>query len=106
MQSAALALLFAALAGPPSSAVTMSLAWGVVAEPATAGEHSPGQVAEHLEFLQAHGWRAVRARDLGDLRGLRGLRGLGGPAGGEPSVLLTFDDPASALRYVVPLLDL
>jgi hypothetical protein len=103
MRSATLALLFAALAGSPVAAVAavaavpLSLAWGVVAEPATAGAHSPGQVAEHLEFLQAHGWRAVRAGDLGHL---------GDTASGERSVLLTFDDPASALRYVVPLLDL
>lgn len=94
MRCGTLALLLAALAGPPAAAGPLSLAWGVVAEPATAGEHSPGQVAEHLEFLQAHGWLAVRAGDLG------------GTASGERSVLLTFDDPASALRYVVPLLDL
>ncbi|MFL6289865.1 MAG: hypothetical protein ACJ759_03110 [Thermoanaerobaculia bacterium] len=95
MRSATLALLFAALAGAPAAAVTavpLGLAWGVVAEPATEGTHSPGQVAEHLEFLQAHGWQAVRAGDLGDSN--------------ERSVLLTFDDPASALYYVVPLLDL
>lgn len=95
MRSAMLALLFAALAGPPVSAVPLGLAWGVVAEPATAGTHSPGQVAEHLEFLQAHGWVAVRAGDLGH-----------SGDGSERSVLLTFDDPASALYYVVPLLDL
>jgi|GEM_PF-3343022 len=107
MRSATLALLFfAALAGSPVAAVAavaevpLSLAWGLVAEPATAGAHSPGQVAEHLEFLQAHGWRAVRARDLGH------PGDPGGTAGGERSVLLTFDDPASALLYVVPLLDL
>ncbi|HEX3128558.1 MAG TPA: hypothetical protein VH394_14600 [Thermoanaerobaculia bacterium] len=106
MRSATLALLFAALAGSPAAAiaagapVALSLAWGVVAEPATAGAHTPGQVAEHLEFLQAHGWKAVRAGDLGNL-------GNGSDtAGGERPVLLTFDDPASALRYVVPLLDL
>ena len=93
MRSATLAFLFAALAGPPAAAVPLSLAWGVVAEPATAGAHTPGQVAEHLEFLQAHGWRAIRASDLGG-------------TSNERSVLLTFDDPASALRYVVPLLDL
>ena len=68
MRSATLALLlFATLAGSPVAAVAavpLGLAWGVVAEPATAGAHSPGQVAEHLEFLQAHGWRAVRAGNL------------------------------------------
>jgi hypothetical protein len=92
MRSGTLALLCAALAVSPVAAAPLGLAWGVVAEPATAGALSPGQVAEHLEFLQAHGWRAVRAGESG------------GP--GERSVLLTFDDPASALRYVVPLLDL
>jgi peptidoglycan/xylan/chitin deacetylase (PgdA/CDA1 family) len=106
MRSATLALLFAALAGSPAAAIAavapiaLSLAWGVVAEPATAGAHTPGQVAEHLEFLQAHGWKAVRAGDLGKLGNVSDT------AGGERSVLLTFDDPASALRYVVPLLDL
>jgi peptidoglycan/xylan/chitin deacetylase (PgdA/CDA1 family) len=100
MRSATLALLFAALAGSPVApvaAIPLSLAWGAVAEPATAGAHTPGQVAEHLEFLQAHGWQAVRAGDLGNS---------GDMTSGERSVLLTFDDPASALRYVVPLLDL
>jgi hypothetical protein len=92
MRSGTLALLLAALAGPPVAAAPLGLAWGLVAEPVTAGALSPGQVAEHLEFLQAHGWRAVRA---GEVSGA-----------GERSVLLTFDDPASALRYVVPLLDL
>lgn len=85
-------LLVAAFAGPPVAAAPLGLAWGVVAEPATASAISPGQVAEHLEFLQAHGWLAVRAGDLG--------------GAGERSVVLTFDDPASALRYAVPLLDL
>lgn len=88
----ALALSF--FAAHPLAAVPLGLVWGVVAEPAAEGAHTPGQVAEHLEFLQAHGWRAVRSRDLGG----------GDP--GERSVLLSFDDPASALRYVVPLLDL
>jgi hypothetical protein len=106
MRSATLALLFAALAGSPVAAVPLSLAWGVVAEPATAGAHTPGQVAEHLEFLQAHGWRAVRAGDLDDLGDLGDLGNVSDTAGGERSVLLTFDDPASALLYVVPLLDL
>lgn len=103
MRSATLALLCAALAGPPAAAVAaapLGLAWGVVAEPATEGKHSPGQVAEHLEFLQAHGWLAVRAGDVGD------VGHPGGTGSGERSVLLSFDDPASALRYVVPLLDL
>jgi hypothetical protein len=66
----------------------------VVAEPATAGALTPGLVAEHLEFLQAHGWQAVRSGDPG------------GAGIDERSVLLSFDDPASALRYVVPLLEL
>jgi hypothetical protein len=64
----------------------------VVAEPATAGAIAPGQLAEHLEFLQAHGWKAVRSGEAG--------------GAGERTVLLGFDDPASALRYVVPLLEL
>ncbi|HKH48413.1 MAG TPA: hypothetical protein VKM72_27440 [Thermoanaerobaculia bacterium] len=88
------ALVLSALVGSSAAAAPLGLAWGVVAEPATAGAHTPGQMAEHLEFLQAHGWRAVRSRDLG------------GAELGERSVLLGFDDPASALRYVVPLLDL
>ncbi|HEV8582566.1 MAG TPA: hypothetical protein VGX68_26160 [Thermoanaerobaculia bacterium] len=92
MRSGMMIPLLAALAGAPAAAAPFGLAWGVIAEPVTAGALSPGQVAEHLEFLQAHGWRAVRTGDLAD--------------GGEHSVLLTFDDPASALRYVVPLLDL
>jgi hypothetical protein len=91
---AALALL----AVSPVQAAPLGLAWGVVAEPAvtgaiTPGAITPGQVAEHLEFLQAHGWQAVRGGNLGE-----------GP--GTRSVLLSFDDPASALRYVVPLLEL
>jgi hypothetical protein len=90
-----LALLLPALAGVPVAAAPLSLAWGVVAEPATAGVLTPGQVAEHLEFLEAHGWRAVRSADTADTA-----------AAGERSVLLSFDDPASALRYVVPLLEL
>jgi peptidoglycan/xylan/chitin deacetylase (PgdA/CDA1 family) len=92
MRSAMLALLLAVLSALPAAAAPLALAWGEVAEPVKAGALSPGQVAEHLEFLQAHGWQAVRARDLG--------------TAGERSVLLTFDDPASALRYVVPLLDI
>ncbi|HEX4962171.1 MAG TPA: hypothetical protein VF173_15150 [Thermoanaerobaculia bacterium] len=86
-------VLGAALAGFPAAAAPLGLAWGVVAEPATAGALTPGQVAEHLEFLQAHGWRAVRTGDAGT-------------GGGERSMVLSFDDPASALRYVVPLLAL
>jgi hypothetical protein len=88
----ALALLMILLAGP-AAADTLGLAWGAVAEPATAGALTPGQVAEHLEFLQAHGWRTVRASSLD-------------AAGGGKGVLLSFDDPASALRYAVPLLAL
>lgn len=87
-------LLSIAFAGAPAAAAPLGLAWGVIAEPATEGAHTPGQVAEHLEFLQAHGWRAVRSGALGDAETA------------ERSVLLSFDDPASALRYVVPLLDL
>ena len=87
-----LAVLMLLLAGP-ASAETPGLAWGAVAEPATAGALTPGQLAEHLEFLQAHGWRTVRASSLG-------------ADGGGKAVLLSFDDPASALRYVVPLLAL
>src|SRR5262249_54994815 len=101
MRSSTLALLLPALAGAPTAATpatpatpaaSLGLAWGLVAEPATAGAHTPGHVAEQLEFLQAHGWRAVRSGDPAR-------------AGGRP-VLLSFDDPASALRYVVPLLEL
>ena len=94
MRYGTLALLLAALAGPPAAAAPLGLAWDAVTEPAAASALTPGRLAEHLEFLQAHGWRAVRAADLG------------GAASGERTVLLTFDDPASALRYVVPLLDL
>lgn len=94
MRSWTLALLLSVLSIPAVQAAPLGLAWGVVAEPATAGAITPGQMAEHLEFLQAHGWQAVRG---------------GGPGGAgldERSVLLSFDDPASALRYVVPLLEL
>jgi hypothetical protein len=96
MRSRLLAALALACAVPavPIDATPLSLAWGAIAEPATEGVHTPGHVAEHLEFLQAHGWRAVRSRDLQ------------GADPGDRSVLLSFDDPASALRYVVPLLDL
>lgn len=90
----ALVLLLPVLAVPPVLASPLAFAWGEVAEPATAGAITPGQLAEHLEFLQAHGWQAVRSG------------GLGGEQSGERSVLLGFDDPASALRYVVPLLEL
>ena len=88
-----LLVLGSALAGLPAAAETLGLAWGVVAEPAAAGSLTPNQVAEHLEFLQAHGWQAVRA-------------GAAGTGDTEKSVVLGFDDPASALRYVVPLLAL
>jgi len=88
------ALALSVLAASPGAAVPLGLAWGVIAEPAVEGAHTPAQVAEHLEFLQAHGWRAVRSRDLG------------GTAADDRAVLLSFDDPASALLYVVPLLDL
>jgi len=85
------------LAGLPAAAATLGLAWSVIAETAETaqpGTFTPGQVAEHLEFLQAHGWQAVRSG------------GLSNPAGAANSVLLSFDDPASALRYAVPLLEL
>jgi hypothetical protein len=97
MRSPMTLLLLLSLSGVPVAAAPLGLAWGVVAEPATTGALTPGQVAEHLEFLQAHGWRAVRSGDLATAFGA---------GGGERSVLLSFDDPASALRYVVPLLDL
>ncbi|HEV8238238.1 MAG TPA: hypothetical protein VGS57_02590 [Thermoanaerobaculia bacterium] len=90
---AALLLLVAASAAP-ALAVPLALAWGVVGEPAVEGALTPGRVAEHLEFLQAHGWQAIRLRDL---------------AAGDaaaPTVVLSFDDPASAARYVLPLLEL
>lgn len=86
-----LSLLLPLLAGSAAAASTLSLAWGAVAEPAGEGEVAPGLVAEHLEFLRDHGWQAVRTA---------------GADGGPQSVVLSFDDPASALRYVVPLLDL
>jgi hypothetical protein len=89
------ALLLPALPGLPAAAETLSLAWGAVAEPAQPGTLTPGQVAEHLEFLQAHGWQAVRGSSL-----------LGAADPGGRPVLLSFDDPASALRYAVPLLEL
>jgi hypothetical protein len=92
-----IALLLPFLTGLPAAAATLGLAWGVIAETAETaqpGTFTPGQVAEHLEFLQAHGWQAVRSG------------GLANPAGTTNSVLLSFDDPASALRYAVPLLEL
>jgi hypothetical protein len=101
MRSWTLAVLLATLAGVPlpavsaASAAPLGLAWGEVAEPAREGALTPGQVAEHLEFLQAHGFRAVKSGDLAAASGA-----------GERSVLLSFDDPASALLYIVPLLDL
>lgn len=97
MRARTLALLLPVLAALPVQAEPLGLVWGVVAEPAAAGEHTPGQVAEHLEFLQAHGWKAVRPREATEAAGAKA---------GERTVLLGFDDPASALRYVVPLLDL
>lgn len=84
-------VLAATLAGSPAAAEPLGLAWGAVATPTTAEALTPGQVAEQLEFLQAHGWQAVRT---------------GTAATGEKSVVLSFDDPASALLYVVPLLAL
>jgi hypothetical protein len=99
-------MLAAALLGGPAArldaqagvteplAAPLAFAWGAVAEPAAAGAMSPGSLAEQLEFLHTHGSRAVRARDLA--------------AGTAPAgaVLLTFDDPAAALRFAVPLLEL
>ena len=87
-----LILLVAGIAA--AHAAPLGLAWGVVGEPAVEGAMTPGRVAEHLEFLQAHGWQAVRLRELAraDL-----------PA---QAVVLSFDDPASAARYVLPLLEL
>jgi hypothetical protein len=97
MRLSMLALLLPALAWAPPAAAALAplgLAWGVVAEPATAGAITPNQMAEHLEFLQAHGWRAVRSGEAG------------GQGVEDRTVVLSFDDPASALRYAVPLLEL
>ncbi len=88
--------------GPATPAATflpaflgpLSLAWGAIAEPGNAAASTPGQVAEYVELLQAHGWTFRRVSELA----------AGAPPG--PSVLLSFDDPVSALRYVVPLLEL
>ncbi len=87
-------LLLLAAGGAPGLASPLGLSWGVVSEPAVEGTMAPGRVAEHLEFLQSHDWRAV---GLGELAG-----------GGLPAraVVISFDDPASAARYVVPLLEL
>ena len=83
-----------AAAPPPQAGSPLALSWGVLAEPAVEGATEPGRLAEHIEFLRAHGWHGVSARQAG--------------SGGLPprSVLLSFDDPASALRYAVPLLEL
>ena len=91
-----LPLLFFLLAAgvARASAAPLGLAWGVVGEPASEGTIAPGSVAEHLEFLQAHGWRPIR---LGDLART-------GDA--AQAVVLTFDDPSSAALYVLPLLEL
>jgi hypothetical protein len=103
-----LALLLALVAAPAAGAATpaptdavplertqpLALAWGVVAETDEPGATTPGRVAEHLEFLLAHDWRPVRVADLS------------GGEGAATAVLLTFDDPASALRLVLPLLEL
>src|SRR5262249_45730549 len=94
MRATAFALLLLPALGAPSiAAAPLGLAWGAVAEPARPGALTPGQLAEQLEFLQAHGWRAVRSGEAGS-------------AGDGRSVLLSFDDPATALRYAVPLLEL
>jgi hypothetical protein len=91
----AVALIAAQLPSPILGAPSpLGLAWGVIAEPAAAGEAPPGQLAEHLEFLLAHGWQAVRTAQVA--------------SGSLPqrSVLLGFDDPPSALLYAEPLLSL
>lgn len=77
---------------PPAS--PLGLAWGVVSEPPREGSSAPGRVAEHLEFLQAHEWEAVRLRELARSNG------------SAQGVVLSFDDPVSAARYVLPLLEL
>lgn len=82
-----------ALGASRPAAATLGLAWGVVAEPATATAITPGALAEQLEFLRAHGWQPIRAAEVAG-------------TDGERTVLLGFDDPESALRYVVPLLEL
>ena len=87
-------LLLVAASVAPALAAPLGLAWGTVGEPAVEGALTPGRVAEHLEFLQAHGWQAIRLRDLA-----------AGDAAAQ-SVVLSFDDPASAARYVLPLLEL
>jgi hypothetical protein len=91
-----LTLLFLLLAAgvARASATPLGLAWGVVSEPASEGTTAPGRVAEHLEFLQAHGWQPIRLRDLGRT---------GDTA---QAVVLSFDDPSSAALYVLPLLEL
>lgn len=88
-------LLLTSMASAASSPApaALGLAWGVVAEPGTATAIAPGGLAEQLEFLRAHGWQPIRAADVGG-------------TGGERTVVLGFDDPESALRYVVPLLEL
>ena len=75
------------------AAAPLGLAWGVVAEPATARARSPPArwPSTWSSCKPTAGWRSAPAISA---------------APGERSVLLTFDDPASALRYVVPLLDL
>jgi len=93
-RSLILLLLLLAAGVVPASAAPLGLAWGVVGEPAAEATMAPGRVAEHLEFLQAHGWQPIRLRDLartGDT---------------VQAVVLSFDDPASAARYVLPLLEL
>jgi peptidoglycan/xylan/chitin deacetylase (PgdA/CDA1 family) len=94
MRRTVLTLLLLTASVAPSLAAPLGLAWGVVSEPAVAGAMAPGRVAEHIEFLQAHGWTAIRLRALGreDLP--------------EHAAVLSFDDPASAARYVLPLLEL
>ncbi|HXT20849.1 MAG TPA: hypothetical protein VN923_08880, partial [Thermoanaerobaculia bacterium] len=87
-------LLLLAAGAAPLLASPLGLAWGAVSEPAVDGTMAPGRVAEHLEFLRSHGWQPVALRDLA--------------GGGLPAqaVVISFDDPASAARYVLPLLEL
>jgi hypothetical protein len=95
-KSGRLLLLISTLAlgaSRPAAATPLGLAWGAVAEPATATAITPGGLAEQLEFLRTHGWQPIRAAEVGGTEG-------------ERTVLLGFDDPESALRYVVPLLEL
>lgn len=81
-------------ASPPGAAQPLALAWGVIAEPAAEAAATPQTINEHLEFLLAHGWRPLRLTEVESA------------GAASKSVLLTFDDPASAALYVLPLLEL